>query len=179
MGGFGFEDGVFGLEPLAVEGGALLGPHGLDEAERLDHLADAGGGFGGEVVAVLLVFAFEPAGAEAEGEAAVADVVNAGGDFGQKRRVAVVDGGDEGREADGFCDGGEAGDGGPAFHEGFVGGAGDGDLHQVIHDGIPGEAVGFGPLGAGGEAGEEVGGGAGEAPGRVVDAEIHAWSPVE
>jgi hypothetical protein len=49
-----------------------------------------------EVVAVLVVVAFEPAGAEAEDEAAAADVVDGPGHVREQVGIAVADRGDQG-----------------------------------------------------------------------------------
>lgn len=75
------QDRVLGVEILAVEGCALLGPHGDDEADRFLHLADAGRGAWREFPAILAVFGFEPGCADAECQTVTADQVRACGDL--------------------------------------------------------------------------------------------------
>ena len=89
----------------------------------------------GEGPAVCLMLAFEPGSADPEREASVRDVVNAAGDFGRQRRVAV--GIAEHEVADPQALG--AGRGGGREAEGFVGLAALHRLAAVGRDEVVGE----------------------------------------
>ena len=145
----GLQDGVLRMEVLALEGGPLLGPHAEDQPDGLFHLPDAHRGPRRELPAVLPVLRLEPAGADAEGEAAAADLVDAGRHLRQVCGIAIVHGRDERRETDALGHRGEAGQDRPALHERLVGRADIADLDEVVHHREPGEAVVLRPLGLG------------------------------
>ena len=146
-------------------------------ADGFLHLPDAHSRPQRKLPAVLTVFGFEPARPDAKGEAAAADLVDAGGNLRQVGRIAIVDGRDERREADALGHGGQAGQNGPALHEGFIRSAHIGDLDEVIHHREPGEAVVLGPLGLGLHGLENLRRVGTEQPGRIVNAKLHASLP--
>ncbi len=104
----GFQDGVLRLEVLALEGGPLLGPHALDQPDSLFHLPDAHRRPRRKLPAILPVLRLEPAGADAERQAAAAYLVDTGRDLRKMGRIAIVHGRDERREADALRRRGEA-----------------------------------------------------------------------
>jgi len=79
--GFGVADGLTDGVVSSLVGGFVLGPHEPDDVEGLLHLPYPGGGLGvGDAVHCVLVFVV--AGAHAEDEPAVGDVVEGGGHLG-------------------------------------------------------------------------------------------------
>ena len=82
---------------LAGERRPLAREHRQDDLQRLAELVEAVGE-GAEVVAERVVLELEPAGADAEDRAALADHVERGDRLGQQRRVAVGVAGDQGAE---------------------------------------------------------------------------------
>ena len=95
--------------------------------------------------AILLIFALEPAGADAKRHAAAADLVDASGDLREMRRIAI------GNRRSGRGQPNAAGNGcqrrqhRPAFHERLGRRPNATDLDQVVHHREPNEAVVLGP----------------------------------
>jgi hypothetical protein len=86
------KDGLLDVEILSVIGRAWLKPHRLNEPDGVFHLADEARWLGWELVAVLLVFCFEPAAADAQRRAAAAKDIQTCAHLGQQRRVAISNG---------------------------------------------------------------------------------------
>jgi len=95
---FRLEDRVLDMEIPAVKGRSLLRPHREDQPNSLLHLPDPHRRARRELPAVLPVFGLEIAGADAAGQPSPADQIDAGGDLGEMRRIAIGDLGGERRQ---------------------------------------------------------------------------------
>src|SRR4029079_4211588 len=124
----------------------LLGPQGANEPDGLFHLPDTHRRPRRELPAILPVLRLEPTRADAEGEWAAADLVATRGDLREMRGIAIMDGRDEGREADAPGYRGERRQDRPALHERLVRRADIGDLDEMVHHREPGEAMLLRPL---------------------------------
>jgi hypothetical protein len=109
--------GVGELVEFPIEVSSLVLEEGADHRDGLFEAAKAAA-YGVEGDAVGLVLVLLPSRANAEDEAAAADVVDLRGHLGEDGGVAVSVAGDHGAEADARHGGGESGDTGPGFASG-------------------------------------------------------------
>ena len=92
------ENRILDMKIPAVKCRPLFGPHCDDQPDGFRHLPDAYRRTGGKLPAILTVFGLEIAGADAAGQPSPAVQIDAGGDLGEMRRIAIGDLGGERRQ---------------------------------------------------------------------------------
>ncbi len=122
------KDRVLGVKISPVEGRSPFHPQRQDEADGLLHLPDTDRGARREFPPILAVLRLKIAGADTERQPSPAHEIDAGGDLGQMRGIAVADRGGERGEPNAVGDRGQPRQDGPAFHEWLVGRADAVDL---------------------------------------------------